>query len=400
MRLVILGLIAFVLYLGIKEKKQNEENIANIKIRVNVNGTRGKSTATRLITAVLDEAGYNTLGKTTGTAARLLYKGTETKIKRKKEGSNIKEQIAVIRQAKQKEANALVCECMAVRPDYQKVYSHNIIKANVCVIVNVLEDHLDVMGPTTDQMALAFGETIPYNGTLIITHSKYTKYFKDIAKKRNTKVYVARNQDIPKGYLEKFSYVLFPDNVALALAVARGLKIDKKVALEGMLKANPDPGALNIKEIHDESKDINFNFVNAFAANEPASSLAIIDKVKDLKYDTEDLVVLFNGRPDRIDRTDQFVRDFFPKLPNCVLVGMGQAIGNIKKGFDEGKYPNVKEYLHLENGNPETIVDKMLPYLKNKILLGVGNIHGDGEELINDIYKLNDEEVKQKFEIA
>ena len=234
MRLVILGLIAFVLYLGIKEKKQNEENIANIKIRVNVNGTRGKSTATRLITAVLDEAGYNTLGKTTGTAARLLYKGTETKIKRKKEGSNIKEQIAVIRQAKQKEANALVCECMAVRPDYQKVYSHNIIKANVCVIVNVLEDHLDVMGPTTDQMALAFGETIPYNGTLIITHSKYTKYFKDIAKKRNTKVYVARNQDIPKGYLEKFSYVLFPDNVALALAVARGLKIDKKVALEGM----------------------------------------------------------------------------------------------------------------------------------------------------------------------
>ena len=289
---------------------------------------------------------------------------------------------------------------MAVRPDYQKVYAHNIIKANVCVIVNVLEDHLDVMGPTTDQMALAFGETIPYNGTLIITHSKYTRYFKDIAKKRHTKVYVARNQDIPKGYIEKFSYVLFPDNIALALAVARGLKINKKVALDGMLKANPDPGALNIKAIHDENKDINFNFVNAFAANEPASSLAIIDKVEDLNYNTKDLVVLFNGRPDRIDRTDQFVKDFFPKLPNCILVGMGQAIGNIKKGFDEGLYPNVKEYLHMENGNPETIVDKMLPYLKNKVLLGVGNIHGDGEELINDIYKLNDEKVKQKIEIA
>ena len=400
MRITIIALIAFLLYLGIKEKRENEKNIESLKIRVNVNGTRGKSTATRLITSVLEEAGYNALGKTTGTAARIIYKGTETKIKRKKEGSNIKEQIAVIREAKQKNANALVCECMAVRPDYQKVYSHNIIKANICVIVNVLEDHLDVMGPTTDQMALAFGETIPYNGTLIITNNKYTRYFKDIAKKRHTKVYVARNQDIPKGYIEKFSYVLFPDNIALALAVARALNINKKIALDGMLKANPDPGALNIKEIHDEKKDINFNFVNAFAANEPASSLAIIDKVNELKYDTKDLVVLFNGRPDRIDRTNQFVEDFFPKLPNCVLVGMGQAIGNIKKGFDEGKYPNVKEYLHFENGDPQTIVDSMLPYLKHKVLLGVGNIHGDGEELINGIYKLNNEKETQKFEIA
>ena len=90
MRIIIGLLIGLVLYLGIREKKQNEKNISNIKIRVNVNGTRGKSTATRLITAVLDEAGYNTLGKTTGTAARILYKGNETKIKRKLEGSNIK----------------------------------------------------------------------------------------------------------------------------------------------------------------------------------------------------------------------------------------------------------------------------------------------------------------------
>ena len=64
-------------------------------------------------------------------------------------------------------AEALVCECMAVNPDYQKVFQFRMLEANIVVIVNVLEDHLDVMGPTLDQIAQAFGATIPYCGFLI-----------------------------------------------------------------------------------------------------------------------------------------------------------------------------------------------------------------------------------------
>ena len=40
-----------------------KRNVEKIPIRVNINGIRGKSTVTRLITSILTEAGYKTVGK-------------------------------------------------------------------------------------------------------------------------------------------------------------------------------------------------------------------------------------------------------------------------------------------------------------------------------------------------
>ena len=42
-------------------------------------------------------------------------------------------------------ANAIVSECMAVNPDYQIIFQEELLQANIGVIVNVLEDHMDVM---------------------------------------------------------------------------------------------------------------------------------------------------------------------------------------------------------------------------------------------------------------
>src|SRR5690625_5422859 len=72
---------------------------------------------------------------------------------------------------------------MAVNADYQIVFQEKLLKANIGVIVNVLEDHLDVMGPTLDQIADAFLSTIPYNGTLILSESPYVDFFSKEAKK-------------------------------------------------------------------------------------------------------------------------------------------------------------------------------------------------------------------------
>ena len=70
--IIVIGIV-ITLYLGIKEKRKNEENINKLNLRINVNGIRGKSTATRLITGVLNEAGYKVVGKTTGTSPRMIY---------------------------------------------------------------------------------------------------------------------------------------------------------------------------------------------------------------------------------------------------------------------------------------------------------------------------------------
>ena len=372
-----------------------KRNVEKIPIRVNINGIRGKSTVTRLITSILTEAGYKTVGKTTGTAARMIYwfQDDEDIIVRQPQGANIGEQLKVLQKAADLNAEALVCECMAVNPDYQKVFQFRMLEANIVVIVNVLEDHLDVMGPTLDQIAQAFGATIPYNGFLITIDCDYTDYFKQIAKERNTKVIIADNSKITDEYLAKFDYMIFPDNASLALAVGEALGIDEETCFKGMLNAHPDPGAMRITRIGDE--DLNCTFVNGFAANDPQSTVNIWERVKELEYNTEDPIVIMNCREDRVDRTEIFVSDVFPKIQTHTLVAIGEVSEPITTAFNNGQFPNVKNYINLEYAEPDKIMETLNPLLKDRMVFGVGNIHGQGEAFIEKLLSMARDEDTQ-----
>ena len=372
-----------------------KRNVEKIPIRVNINGIRGKSTVTRLITSILTEAGYKTVGKTTGTAARMIYwfQDDEDIIVRQPQGANIGEQLKVLQKAADLNEEALVCECMAVNPDYQKVFQFRMLEANIVVIVNVLEDHLDVMGPTLDQIAQAFGATIPYNGFLITIDCAYTNYFKQIAKERNTKVIIADNSKITDEYLAKFDYMIFPDNASLALAVGEALGIDEETCFKGMLNAHPDPGAMRITRIGDEN--LNCTFVNGFAANDPQSTVNIWERVKELEYNTEDPIVIMNCREDRVDRTEIFVSDVFPKIQTHTLVAIGEVSEPITTAFNNGQFPNVKNYINLEYAEPDKIMETLNPLLKDRMVFGVGNIHGQGEAFIEKLLSMARDEDTQ-----
>ena len=374
---------------------EQKRNVEKIPIRVNINGIRGKSTVTRLITSILTEAGYKTVGKTTGTAARMIYwfQDDEDIIVRQPQGANIGEQLKVLQKAADLNAEALVCECMAVNPDYQKVFQFRMLEANIVVIVNVLEDHLDVMGPTLDQIAQAFGATIPYNGFLITIDCAYTNYFKQIAKERNTKVIIADNSKITDEYLAKFDYMIFPDNASLALAVGEALGIDEETCFKGMLNAHPDPGAMRITRIGDEN--LNCTFVNGFAANDPQSTVNIWERVKELEYNTEDPIVIMNCREDRVDRTEIFVSDVFPKIQTHTLVAIGEVSEPITTAFNNGQFPNVKNYINLEYAEPDKIMETLNPLLKDRMVFGVGNIHGQGEAFIEKLLSMARDEDTQ-----
>ena len=51
------------------------------------------------------------------------------------------------------------------------------------------------------------------------------------AKKRKTKLIVVDKDEVPESYLRKFPYLVFPDNVAIALGVAEAVGVDKETAL-------------------------------------------------------------------------------------------------------------------------------------------------------------------------
>lgn len=380
--------------LGVWEKRRHQKNIDSIPIRINVNGIRGKSTVTRLITGIMAEAGYRVVGKTTGTAARMIYWYTdeEKPIKRRLEGPNIREQKVVVAEAASLKANCLVSECMAVNPDYQVVFQEQMLQANVGVIVNVLEDHMDVMGPTLKEVADAFTATIPYKGHLIINDSPFVPFFQRIARTRRTKVIVADTSRISEEFLRKFDYMIFPENAALALAVAEALGIDEETAFRGMLKAHPDPGAMRIFTLEDSDNPA--YFVNGFAANDATSTLNIWERVTMLGYPTEDPIVIMNCRADRVDRTEQFAKDVLPhiQMDTCVLIG--QSTQPVMDAYHQGQI-RCREMLNLENQPLSEIIRVIKDRMSGRMIYGVGNIHGSAEALCDWFEQLN-EQVKEK----
>lgn len=400
MLIVLILLSAIPLGALIYEKIQNERDIKKLKIRVNVNGIRGKSTITRMIFSILREAGYQVVGKTTGTAARMFYwnQAEEDELIRRPRGVSISEQIRVIHKAVKRGANALVCECMAVRPDYQIAYQHHIIKADVLAIVNVLEDHLDEMGPTLEQLAWAFADTIPYNGIAVVPDCDFTDYFRKIAKERGSKLQIVKPEIISQDYLNLFPYKVFDNNCAMALGVARALGIDDETSLRGMLKAAPDPGALQVIPLRREG--LQTWFVNAFAANEPASTLEIWEYLHEENIPMEMPVVVMNCRPDRVDRSYQFARDCLPHMGPIQLVVIGEMTAPIRRAYRRGKLRNVREYRELQGKSVEEIMDVLVPMLDGHVLVGVGNIHGIGEEFIEALYALDEHGEPGVFAVA
>lgn len=385
---VIAPFIFLLLFLGIREKKRHQRNINAIPIRVNINGIRGKSTVTRLITGIISEAGYKTVGKTTGTQARMLYwfDQKEEPIKRRIEGPNIREQMAVVKKAVEFKADALVSECMAVNPDYQVVFQNEMLQANIGIIVNILEDHMDVMGPTINEVAQSFIATIPYNGHLIINESPFVAYYKKIAKERNTKVLVCDVTRIPEELLLKFDYMVFPENAALALAVADVLGIEEEIAFKGMLNAYPDPGSMQVTSFGD--MELPSYFINGFAANDATSTINIWERVQKLGYPTEKPIIIMNCRADRVDRTEQFALDVLPYIPCKLLIVIGETTSPIANNFHNGNIP-ASEFLNLENEVTEVLMEKLKPYLSNTVIYGIGNIHGAAEPFVEQIEEMS-----------
>src|SRR5690554_5019725 len=151
---------------------RHTRNVRLIPIRIHVNGTRGKSSVTRLIAAGLRAGGVRTCAKTTGTLARMIFEdGRELPIFRP-DRANVIEQKRIIKTAIAARAEALVIECMALQPLLQSVCELKLIRSTHGVITNARADHLDVMGPTRLDVARALSATVPVGGTLLTAEDR------------------------------------------------------------------------------------------------------------------------------------------------------------------------------------------------------------------------------------
>ena len=384
---VVLAASLLLLAAGIVEKRRHRAWLDRLPLRISVNGSRGKSTVTRLLTGALADGGYRPLGKTTGTEPKLHFgwTGEEQDLQRRPEGPNISEQLRVTRQAVERGADVLVTECMAVKPEYQHTFHHDLVDVNLLVICNALDDHLDEMGPTAADVAEVFAASIPRGGTVVVTPEPHLDVYLEAAADRDAKVLIAEPDAVPERALQGHGHLVLADHVALVLAVTRELGIDDEVAIAGLRDAPVDRFAMRVIPVGDDAAPS--YFVNGFAANDPGSTLAVWEHIQSRGLDADGLTVIVNCRADRIGRTELFATDVLPQLPIDTLVVTGEQTRPILRAVAQGAIA-VDDLLDLTGASADDVVAAMNGNLSGHVIFGVGNLHGGGAELVGAIEDL------------
>ncbi len=371
---------AFFVVLGV-EYLFHAANRRAVALRVHVNGTRGKSSVTRLIGAALGLS-MPTLAKTTGSAARLIFEdGTEEPIVRMGQ-PRIIEQLRVFRIARRRRARGVVVECMALDPLLQRICERLIVKAHIAVITNVRADHFDVMGPTVRDIAEALASVTPQNGTLVARSGHFDEVFARQCRKKNSQLVLVTDSEvaeIDENILSKFNYLEHAENVALALAACLAAGVERQEALEGMYRARPDVGALKV--LRGQAPGGKWIFVDAFAANDPDSTVILWNILGERFAAAEKKILVLNCRSDRIDRSRQLGRIMAQHMDANIYVFTGQMI---RPAVRAATVAGAKEsrIIRMENAAAEQVFDFLAGAVdKTTLIFAVGNIKGTGQEL-------------------
>ncbi len=350
------------------ENARAQRNRKKLTHVVYVNGTRGKSTVSRLIDAGLRAGGWRVFTKTTGTVPMTIGVDNVEQAIIRRGRANIREQLKILRQAAEAGAQVLVAECMAVDPSLQYISQHRMLRADIGIITNVRLDHTDEMGQTLDEICASLCSTVPRAGMVFTADAAAAPTIRQHAETLGSETVLALpDEGIPDD-------IDFAENVALALAVCERLGVGRQTALQGMRWYKRDPYALSLFKLPGGAL-----FINGLSINDPQSSEAVWQMLKD-RHDLGDkqLVLLINNRPDRGYRT-QHMTLLAQRLAPQTLWLLGASRGMVRRTLKK-RMPQTEfacfasaDSLPLHAPGSDTVI------------FAVGNIANDGHRLITRV---------------
>jgi poly-gamma-glutamate synthase PgsB/CapB len=362
-----------------------------IPLRIGVTGTRGKSTVTRFIAASLRESGVSVLAKTTGSKpVIILPSGGEEEIPRRGLPT-ILEQKKILARAAGLKVRALVVELMSIGPECLAVESRRLLRPRILVMTNVRVDHREELGMTKPEVAGGLACAIPPEATVFILEKEFYPQFGRAAEKAGSRI-IRVAESATSGRLRlggQSSSCPFDEDIALAVAVSEHLGIPRATALRGIAGARPDFGGLRAWEVVLGTSASRWLLASAFSANEPESSGRVLGRLERMLPEFPGgLVGLLNLRQDRGDRSKQWIeaweRGFFSRFTGLYVVGAHLCARSWRRCHSASPRPRP-----LPAKSPLSVMEKIVKdYPEGGVLVGLGNMGGLGEELVEHWEKI------------
>jgi hypothetical protein len=145
------------------------------------------------------------------------------------------------------------------------------------------------MGTELESVAEALGESVPEKGKAFIgsegMDEEIKTVFSRMAAQRGAQLAFVPIDEETQALRSAFAYPIHAQNLALALAICSACGVSREIALRGMQGAKPDPGVrstiLTSWRIH------KVRVINAFAANDPQSTLEMWHEERSLRYSSD-----------------------------------------------------------------------------------------------------------------
>ena len=172
--------------------------------------------------------------------------------------------------------------------------AEELVRPTLVVVTNARVDHQLEIGRTEPETVATLALSVPRGATLVCSDARFDAY----CSRR-----IAPLPDPEADALAAtFPYEMFPENLSLALAVAKELGIPRETAISGLKKARPDAGMRGPFLIGD------CLVVNGFAANDLTSSEQLLARAREKDgYAEAPVRLLFNNRADREFRLSAFL---------------------------------------------------------------------------------------------
>ena len=352
-------------------------HLKKIPIRISVSGTRGKSSIVRTLASIFRNHGMIVLAKTTGTQAMyIMPDGQERPVKRFGKAS-ILEQKRLVHKASELKVDCLITEIMSIHPECHQIETQRLIKPNLTIFSNFRPDHTHVQGRTQDEISKCYVNDIFPSSTVLMLDNCANKHFLLKINRRNSSL-IRVKKDVSKKL--KLSGAVsdqhFSENLDLAIETARHFNVDDNIIKNGIENTQLDIGRLEIFRFTTENKSI--YFVNSFAANDPVSSMGVIQKVSQrMEIKNPKVVGLLALRSDRGERSQQWL-DWIKKnkensFRKLYVIGAHQKI--LCRKIEEAEI--------IKSRRSEEITRHLLSICDDgSIIFGMGNFHGTGKELL------------------